>query len=62
MSNSSRNLRCYVSYAWADEGDPNREAQVDSLCERAKKKGIEIVRDKDALKNGRSHLGLHAQD
>ncbi len=52
MSNGSTDPRCYVSYAWADEGDPNREAQVDALCKEAKTKGIEIVRDKDALKAG----------
>jgi internalin A len=52
MANGSRNLRYYVSYAWADEGDPSREAQVDALCEQAKNRGIEIVRDKDALKAG----------
>jgi hypothetical protein len=52
MSNGATTMRCYVSYAWADEGNPDREAQVDALVEQARKKGIDIVRDKDALKAG----------
>ena len=52
MSNGATNPRCYVSYAWADEGDPAREAQVDALIEQARKDGIDIVRDKDVLKAG----------
>jgi len=52
MSNGTTSLRCYVSYAWADEGNPEREAQVDSLVEQARAKGIDVVRDKDALKAG----------
>ncbi len=28
-------MRCYVSYAWADEANPDREAQVDALVERS---------------------------
>ncbi len=52
MAGGANTPRCYVSYAWADEGDPHREAQVDALCEQAKKNGVEIVRDKDALKAG----------
>lgn len=52
MSNGTTGLRCYVSYAWADEGDPDRETQVDALVKQARKKGIDIVRDKDVLKIG----------
>ena len=52
MSDGSIKKRYYVSYAWADQGDPEREAKVDALCEEAKKSGIEIVRDKSALKFG----------
>jgi hypothetical protein len=44
--------RCYVSYAWADESDPKREAKVDELCEKAKTRSVEIVRDKTTLRNG----------
>jgi TIR domain/NB-ARC domain len=44
--------RCYVSYAWADESDPKREEKVDALCESAKKRGVEIIRDKTALVAG----------
>lgn len=44
--------RFYVSYAWADLADPNREADVDRLCNEAIKRGIEVIRDKSALKNG----------
>ena len=52
MSNGATSMRCYVSYAWADEGNPDRESQVDALVEQARGKGIDIVRDKDALKAG----------
>ena len=45
-------MRCYVSYAWADEANPDREAQVDALVDAARKNGVDIVRDKDALKAG----------
>jgi hypothetical protein len=44
--------RYYVSYAWADESDPLREAQVDKLCEAAEEKGIKIYRDKTTLGHG----------
>jgi internalin A len=54
MSNDTTGMRCYVSYAWADESNPDREAQVDALVEQARKKGIDIVRDKDVLKAGDS--------
>jgi energy-coupling factor transporter ATP-binding protein EcfA2 len=44
--------RYYVSYAWADESAPNREEQVDELCEEARRQGLEILRDKDKLVHG----------
>jgi TIR domain len=44
--------RWYVSYAWADEDDPTREARVDALCEDATKRGVEIIRDKSSLGAG----------
>lgn len=46
----------YVSYAWGD-GTPEgreREARVNALCDEAKARGIEIVRDRDAIRNGES--------
>jgi TIR domain len=52
MSNGTTSPRCYVSYAWADESNPDREAQVDALIEQARKNGLDIVRDKDVLKAG----------
>lgn len=52
MSNGTTSPRCYVSYAWADESNPDREAQVDALIQQARKNGIDIVRDKDVLKAG----------
>jgi internalin A len=44
----------YVSYAWNDDtpGSPEREAFVDQLCAAAEKKGIEIIRDKTAMRYG----------
>lgn len=44
--------RYYVSYAWADESDPAREQKVDALCEDAKRRGFEIIRDKTKLAPG----------
>lgn len=44
--------RYYVSYAWADESDPWREAQVDKFCQLAEEKGIKIYRDKTSLIRG----------
>ena len=44
--------RWYVSYAWADQDDPNREMKVDELCNDAKKRGVEIIRDKTTLAHG----------
>jgi TIR domain-containing protein len=45
-------LRWYVSYAWADESDPTREKRVDELCDDAKRRNVEIVRDKTTLSRG----------
>ena len=42
----------YVSYAWADKGDPNREKDVDRLCDAALARGEPIVRDKGRLRHG----------
>jgi len=47
-------LRYYVSYAWADESDPDRENDVDRLCEEARRRGISVIRDKTALRQGQS--------
>ena len=38
-----------VSYAWADTENPPRDKIVDDLCDRARKKGIRILRDKNEL-------------
>jgi internalin A len=44
----------YVSYAWGDATDDghDREAVVNRLCEAADKRGIEIIRDRTAMRNG----------
>jgi hypothetical protein len=42
----------YVSYAWADHADPNREKDVDRLCDEAERQGVKIFRDKKALSTG----------
>jgi hypothetical protein len=44
--------RFYVSCAWADESDRTREEKVDVLCEDAKNRGLEIIRDKTTLAPG----------
>ena len=41
--------RRYVSYAWNDPSDPQREEQVDRLCEAAVSRGAPIIRDKTAM-------------
>ena len=41
--------RYYVSYAWADESDPRREAEVDRLCAEAEARDRKILRDKTVL-------------
>ena len=46
--------RFYVSYAWADPTDPERETIVDQACEEAEKRGTPIIRDKATLKLGDS--------
>jgi internalin A len=44
--------RFYVSYAWADSTDPERETIVDQACEEAEKRGTKIIRDKTTLSFG----------
>nr|WP_247878822.1 COR domain-containing protein [Niveispirillum sp. SYP-B3756] len=44
----------YVSYAWADKDTPQREQDVDRLCEAAKAQGRTILRDKNVLRPGDS--------
>jgi hypothetical protein len=44
----------YVSYAWADPTDPDREKIVDQACEEAQRRGATIIRDKTTLKTGDS--------
>jgi internalin A len=44
--------RYYISYAWADASDPNRERDVERLLGEARKRGIEVVRDRAALSHG----------
>jgi TIR domain len=54
--NSSRetalDLHYYVSYAWADLSNLNREKDVDRLCDEARERGIEVIRDKNSLRDG----------
>ncbi len=42
----------YVSYAWADQKDPDRDKEVDRFCEEAKNRGVNIMRDKTATRIG----------
>lgn len=42
----------YVSYAWADETDPDREKLVDRLMADATTAGIPVARDKDKMSTG----------
>jgi hypothetical protein len=51
-SEQSIETKYYVSYAWEDSTDPNRENDVDRLCEEAEKLGVKIFRDKTALRIG----------
>jgi len=53
-SERSPTPRFYVSYAWADPTDPDREKIVDQACEEAEKRGTPIIRDKTALSFGDS--------
>lgn len=44
-----------VSYAWGDDQTPEgraREAEVDRICDAAALMGREIIRDKEAMRNG----------
>ena len=52
IERSSPGSRDYVSYAWADLTDPTRERDVDRLCDEARKRGIEVIRDKTTLSHG----------
>jgi internalin A len=36
----------------ADQGDRTREEKVDALCDDARKRGVEIIRDKTTLVHG----------
>jgi internalin A len=45
-------LEYYVSYAWGDDEDKEREAVVDRLCSEAEARGKRIIRDKTAMKIG----------
>src|SRR5262249_144168 len=42
----------YISYAWADASNPEREAEVNRLCDVAAERGIKIIRDKTEMRNG----------
>ena len=44
----------YVSYAWADDSDPDREADVERLMEEAKARNQHLHIDKTAMKPGDS--------
>ena len=46
--------RFYVSYAWAELTDPERETIVDQACEESEKRGTPIIRDKTTLNFGDS--------
>ena len=50
----SKKPRIYVSYAWADATDPDREKIVDEACEKSEKRGTPIIRDKATLTFGDS--------
>jgi internalin A len=54
----------YVSYAWGGDAtaeDRLREQFVDALCERKKREGIMIVRDRDVLRFGDSIVNFMDQ-
>ncbi len=42
----------YLSYAWADETDRQREEKVDATCAEADKRGVLVLRDKKVLTRG----------
>jgi internalin A len=46
--------RYYVSYAWADKANPDREKEVDATCAEAERRGTPILRDKTAMRLGDS--------
>ena len=37
---------------WADLSDPDRDRGVDRLCDEARKRGVEVIRDKTSLGHG----------
>lgn len=49
-----RPLNYFVSYAWADKGDPDRARIVDEFCQNAGERGIQIRRDRNELNHGDS--------
>jgi internalin A len=46
--------RWFVSYAWNDATDPERESDVDRICAAAEARGTLITRDKSAMNLGDS--------
>ena len=54
--------RRYVSYAWNDPSDPQREEQVDRLCDAATTRRTPIIRDKTAMTLGDSISTVHEGD
>jgi internalin A len=52
ITERSAKARHYVSYAWADATDPDREKIVDQACEEAERRGTPIIRDKATLNFG----------
>jgi internalin A len=47
----SKNLECYVSYAWGDDTEEGKERErvVDRLCAEAEARGKRIIRDKTEM-------------
>ena len=48
--------RWFISYAWNDAADPERESDVDRICAAAEARGTPITRDKSAMNTGDSIL------
>ena len=42
----------FVSYAWGDKDNPNRDQIVDAFCKRAEAEGVHIRRDRDEVMLG----------
>ena len=51
--------RWYVSYAWNDPADSEREKDVDRTCAAAEARGAPIVRDRTAMNFGELDLKVH---